>query len=215
MPRVITGAICLIILGLVPSGALAQAAREGRVQVTVVDPSGLVVPEAVVTIIGLEPSTQLLTPPEVRTTDKGVAIIERVPPGRYSVRAEFPGFDLGLLRDIRVRAGDNRHVVILPLQKLEDAVTVSRDAQTSAADRRTSEFGLNLSQEQIEALADDPNELARQIAELAGPDAIIRIDSFEGQQLPPKAQIKSIHVTRDQFAAEAAQPGSTFVDIVT
>ena len=218
MPRVLVLVICLFsfcVAGLVPSAAHAQAAREGRVQVTVVDPSGLVVPEAVVTIIGLEPSTQAVTLPEVRTTDKGVAIVERVPPGRYSVRAEFPGFDLGLLRDIRVRAGDNRHVVILPLQKLEDAVTVSRDAQASAADRRTSEFGLNLSQEQIGALADDPNELARQIAELAGPDAIIRVDSFEGQQLPPKAQIKSIHVTRDQFAAEAAQPGSTFVDVVT
>jgi hypothetical protein len=41
------------------------------------------------------------------------------------------------------------------------------------------------------------------------------VDSFEGQQLPPKSQIKSIHVTRDQFAAETAQPGSTFVDIIT
>jgi hypothetical protein len=200
-------------IGVLP--AAAQNAREGRVQVTVVDPSGLVVPEAVVTIIGLEPSTQALTLPEVRTTDKGIAILERVTPGRYSVRAEFPGFDLGLLRDIRVRAGDNRHVVVLPLQKLEDAVTVSRDAQATAADRRSTEFGVKMSQAQIEALSDDPNELARQLAELAGPDAIIRVDSFEGQQLPPKAQIKSIHVTRDQFAAEAAQPGSTFVDVVT
>jgi hypothetical protein len=200
-------------IGVLP--AAAQDAREGRVQVTVVDPSGLVVPEAVVTIIGLEPSTQALTLPEVRTTDKGIAILERVTPGRYSVRAEFPGFDLGLLRDIRVRAGDNRHVVVLPLQKLEDAVTVSRDAQATAADRRSTEFGVKMSQAQIEALSDDPNELARQLAELAGPDAIIRVDSFEGQQLPPKAQIKSIHVTRDQFAAEAAQPGSTFVDVVT
>ena len=66
-----------------------------------------------------------------------------------------------------------------------------------------------------ETLADDPLELARQIAELAGPDAIVRVDSFEGQSLPPKAQIKSIHVVRDQFAAETAQPGSTFVDVVT
>ena len=195
--------------------AVAQTARESRVQVTVVDPSGLVVPEAVVTLVGIEPATQAVTLPEVRTTDKGLAILERVPPGRYSVRAEFPGFDLGLLRDIRVRAGENRHVVILPLLKLEDAVTVSRDAQAAAADRRSSEFGVNLSPEQIEALSDDPNELSRQLAELAGPDAIIRVDSFEGQQLPPKAQIKSIHVTRDQFAAEAAQPGSTFVDVVT
>src|SRR5260221_9189296 len=57
--------------------------------------------------------------------------------------------------------------------------------------------------------------MQRQLNDLAGPDAIIRIDSFEGQQLPPKSQIKSIHVTRDQFAAETEQPGSTFVDVIT
>jgi len=173
------------------------------------------VPGATVTLGGLEPATQSTTVPDGRTSEKGIAILERVPPGRYSIRAEFPGFDLGLLRDVRIRAGENRHVVILPLQRLEDAVTVSRNAQETGADRRNVEFGVNLSDEQIQGLADDPNELQRQLAELAGPDAIIRIDSFEGQQLPPKAQIKSIHVTRDQFAAEAAQPGSTFVDIVT
>src|SRR5688572_3892739 len=209
------GALMVGICLLAPVDAAAQAARDARVQVTVVDPSGLVVPEAAVTLVGLEPATQVVVLPEAKTTDKGIAIVERVTPGRYSIRAEFPGFDLGLLRDIRVRAGESRHVVILPLQKLEDAVTVSRDAQASAADRRSSDFGLNLSNDQIQALSDDPNELSRQLAELAGPDAIIRVDSFEGQQLPPKAQIKSIHVTRDQFAAEAAQPGSTFVDVVT
>ena len=209
--------LCLVLVGVAaPVVALAQAAREGRVQVTVVDPSGAVVPAADVTLIGIEPATQAATLPPVKSDDKGIGIIERVPPGRYSIRAEFPGFDLGLLRDIRVRAGgESRHVVVLPLQKIEDTVTVGRNVQEVAADRRSTEFGLRLSDDQIQALSDDPAELARQLAELAGPDAVIRIDSFEGQQLPPKAQIKSIHVTRDQFAAEAAQPGSTFVDVVT
>src|SRR5688500_12845726 len=115
MFRVLVRMICVLMVWacVAPAAASGQNAREARVQVTVVDPSGLVVPEAVVTIIGLEPATQALTLPAARTTDKGVAIIERVPPGRYSVRAEFPGFDLGLLRDIRVRAGDSRHVVVL------------------------------------------------------------------------------------------------------
>jgi hypothetical protein len=198
-----------------PLTAFAQTARESRVQVTVVDPSNLIVPAAEVTLVGLEPTTQAATVPPVKTNDKGIAILERVPLGRYSIRAEFPGFDLGLLRDIRVRGGESRHVVVLPLQKLEDSVIVGRNTQEVAADRRSSEFGLKLSDDQIQGLSDDPGELARQLAELAGPDAIIRVDSFEGQQLPPKAQIKSIHVTRDQFAAEAAQPGSTFVDVVT
>ncbi len=217
MARILTPVICLAMLVtcLIPHAAAAQAQRESRVQVTVVDPSGLIVPDAAVTLVGLDPAAQAVPREPVKTDAKGVAIIERVAPGRYSISAEFPGFDLGLLRDIRVRAGDSRHVVMLPLQKVEDTVTVARNVQEAAADRRTTEFGVNLSQEQIEALSDDPAELARQLAELAGPDAIVRIDSFEGQQLPPKAQIKSIHVTRDQFAAEAAQPGSTFVDVVT
>ena len=216
----------LILALFLPAMAFAQTARDSteqrrqgvagsRVQVTVVDPSGAVVPAADVALVGLEPATQAAAPAAVKTSDKGIAVLERVTPGRYSIRAEFPGFDLGLLRDIRVRAGDSRHVVVLPLANFEDTVTVARNVQEAAADRRSSEFGLKLSDDQIQALSDDPEELARQLAELAGPDAIIRVDSFEGQQLPPKAQIKSIHVTRDQFAAEAAQPGSTFVDVVT
>jgi hypothetical protein len=207
----LTVGVCLL---AAPSLVLAQANRDSRVQVTVVDPSGAVVPDATVTLTGLEAGTQAAPVPAARSNEKGIATLDRVPPGRYSISAEFPGFGLGLLRDIRARAGDSRHVVVLPLQGFEDQVVVARDTQ-EAADRRTSEFGLKLSNEQINALSDDPAELQRQLAELAGPDAVFRVDSFEGQQLPPKAQIKSIHVTRDQFAAEAANPGNTFVDIVT
>ncbi len=200
---------------LLPAGLQAQPARTARVQVTVVDPSSAVVPDATVDLVGLEQATQSVTVPSGKTSGAGVAIIEGVAPGRYSIRASFPGFDLGLLRDVRLRAGDNRHVVVLPLLRLEDTVTVSQDTQAAAADRRRSEFGVQIADDLLQTLADDPLELARQIAELAGPDAIVRVDSFEGQSLPPKAQIKSIHVVRDQFAAETAQPGSTFVDVVT
>jgi Carboxypeptidase regulatory-like domain len=207
--------VCLLLLIPVMSRAQGTAARQGKLLITVLDPSNAVVQEATVTVVGLEPSTQAATLSPVKTGDKGVAVIENLAPGRYSVRAEFPGFDIGLLRDVRVRAGDNKQVVVLPLAKLEDSVTVGRDMKEVAADRRTTEFGVALRSDQIEALSDDPAELARQLNELAGPDAVVRVDSFEGQQLPPKAQIKSIHVVRDQFAAEAAQPGTTFVDVVT
>jgi hypothetical protein len=180
----------------------------------VVDPSAAVVPDATVALIGLEAGTQRVEIVPVKTSPEGVAVLEGVAPGRYSIRATFPGFDIGLLRDVRVRTGTSRHVIVLPLPRLEASVTV-QTGQAGAADRRQTEFGLKLAESQIQALSDDPQELARQIAELGGPDAIIRVDSFEGQQLPPKAQIKSIHVVRDQFAAEAAQAGSTFVDIIT
>src|SRR5688500_8893986 len=206
----------LLTVGLLAAApVLAQAPRAARVQVTVVDQTGGVAPNVTGKITGLETATQARTVEPATTATNGVATIERVLPGRYSITAEFPGFDLGLLRDIRVRAGESRHVVVLPLAKLEDAVTVGRNLAEVAADRRTSQFGNTVAQAQIDGLSDDPTELQRQLQELAGPDAIIRVDSFEGQMLPPKAQIKSIHVVRDQFAAEAANPGTTFVDVIT
>jgi hypothetical protein len=212
------GASCLLTL-LVPlltaAPVLAQAARDARVQVTVVDQTSGVVPGAIVRLTGLETATRAQTVAPGTTAENGIAILEKVIPGRYSITAEFPGFDLGLLRDIRVRAGESRHVVVLPLAKLEQSVTVGRNSAEVAADRRSSQFGNTVTQAQIDALADDPTELQRQLQELAGPDAVIRVDSFEGQMLPPKAQIKSIHVIRDQFAAEAANPGTTLVDVIT
>lgn len=196
------------------SGALAQAGREARVIVSVVDPTGGLIPGATVTLVGLEAATKAAPIAPVRTSDKGVATIERVPLGRYSIQAEFSGFDLGLVRDIRITAGENKRVIMLPFKNLQESVTVG-GGQESASSRSTQAFGMSLTNEQIDALSDDKDELQRQIDELGGPDAIIRVDSFEGQQLPPKSQIKSIHVTRDQFAAETEQPGSTFVDIIT
>ena len=214
--RVIKSVLTLVLILICSvAPAHAQSTRDGRVQVTVVDQSGGVVPGATVTLVGLETPTQAQAAPTATSGDNGIAVFERVVLGRYSVRAEFPGFDLGLLRDIRVRAGEQKHVIVLPLAKLEQNVTVGRNLQEVAADRQSSQFGNEVTQSQLDALSDDPAELQRQLQELAGPDAVIRIDSFEGQQLPPKAQIKSIHIVRDQFAAESADPGSTFVDVVT
>ncbi len=211
----VTSLVAILVAVFADRTVLAQPVRAARIQVTVVDPSGAVVPDATVDVVGLEDATRKSAVAPVKTSGAGLAVVEGLAPGRYSIRATFPGFDIGLVRDVRLRAGDNRHVVVLPLQRLEESVTVSQSTQAAAADRRRSDFGLKLADDQIQALSDDPQELARQIAELGGPDAVVRVDSFEGQQLPPKSQIKSIHVVRDQFAAEAAQPGTTFVDVVT
>ena len=211
-------AICLTGVWLVCSLStrlFAQTPRDARASITVVDPSGAVVAGATISIVGLEAATKVADAPVAKTAATGIAIVSGLAPGRYTISAEFPGFEVGLLRDIRLRSGDNRHVVVLPFAKVEESVTVGGDAQAVASTRAGSAFGLALSTDQISALSDAPAEALQQLNDLAGPNAVIRIDSFEGQQLPPKAQIKSIHVTRDQFAAETPQPGSTFVDVIT
>jgi hypothetical protein len=205
--------IAVALMAAVAVPLYAQGNR-ARVIVTVVDQSGAVVPEATVKLVGLDDATKAATLDPAKTSDKGIATVENVAPGRYSIQAEFPGFELGLLKDIRLKNGDNKHVVVLPIKKVETEVTVGRDAQAVAADPRA-RFGTALTREQIEALSDDPAEMAQQLADMAGPNAVIRVDSFEGSQLPPKSQIKSIHITRDAFAAENHSAGGLFIDIIT
>src|SRR5258706_16206489 len=58
-------------------------------------------------------------------------------------------------------------------------------------------------------------DLQRQLTEMPGHGAVIRVESFEGAPRPPKSQIRSIHITRDGFAAENHNPNAFFVDIIT
>lgn len=206
--------IVAVMLGAVTSPARSQtASQRGKVIITVADQSGAIVPGATVTMVGLDPATKAVATPPAKSDDKGVVTFERVVLGRYSIQGQFPGFDLGLLRDVRVKAGDNKHLVILPLKQMTESVTVSQDTRTAGSTRPS--IGLALTREQIEALSDDPDEMQRQLQDIAGAGARFRVDSFEGSQLPPKAQIKSIHITRDQYAAESHSIGELFIDIVT
>ena len=207
--------VCLSLVAIGATPAIAgQAARPGTLQVTVVDPSGAVIEKATVTVEGAEAATKAQTPAPVQTNPQGVASLAGLPPGRYIVKAEFPGFETRTLPEVRVRAGDNRQVMMLPIAGLQDSVTVERNKQESAADRQST-FGTVLTREQLEALSDDPETLRQQLQDMAGPGAVIKVDSFEGGALPPKAMIRSIRISRDQFAAENHSAGGTSVEIIT
>ena len=96
---------------------------------------------------------------------------------------------------------------MLAISKLEASVTVEQDKQQAAADPHGPSFGTTLTRDQIDALSDDPPTLQQQLQDMAGPGAVIRIDGFEGGALPAKAQIRSIRIARDQFAAEFHSAG--------
>jgi hypothetical protein len=204
----------LILCVLFSSSASAQARRDGRLLITVADQTGAVIPGATVAVSGQDAATRAITPDPVMTSDQGVAAIGGLAPGRYVVQAAFPGFATNFARDVRVRTGDNKQTISLEIEKLRDEITVGRDKQESAADAKVT-FGSAMTREQIDALSDNPEEMKRQLMDMAGPGAVIRVDSFEGGDLPPKSQIKSIHVTRDTFAAENHNAGAIFIEIIT
>ncbi len=207
-------AVLLFLLAcLIPGEALARQDR-ATLLVTVTDETRGVLPTATVTIAGIEASNKAVTIAPVAATTQGQAKFENLAPGRYSVTAEFSGFQTRTLPDVRIRAGENKQVIVLPIDRLQSAVTVERDRQQAASDREMT-FGSVLTREQIDALSDDPDELRRQLQDLAGPDAKLIVDSFEGRELPPKALIKSIRITRDQFAPEVHFAGEFRIEILT
>ena len=214
MTQVWRGLLAAAVWLLLAVPAVAQP-RDTRMLITVIDQTNAVIPDATVTVLGAEPATQKIELPPAKTTAAGLATIGGLTPGRYTARAEFPGFYPGVLKEVRVRQGDNRHIIVLLIENFQDSVNVSQDAQAGAADRRGDAFGSVLTREQMDALSDDPDEMQRQLMEMAGPGATLRIDSFEGGRLPPKSQIKSIRVTRDQFAAENHSADSFFVEVIT
>ena len=207
-------ALILCLACVLPASLVAQARNDATLQVTVLDETRGVLPGATVTLAGIEASNKATVIAPVSASPQGQAKFENLAPGHYSLKAEFSGFQARTVPDVRIRGGENKQVVVLPIDRLQSSVTVERDRQQAASDRDVT-FGTVLTREQIEALSDDPDELRRQLLDIAGPDAKILIDSFEGRDLPPKALIKSIRITRDQFAPEVHFAGELRIEILT
>ena len=71
----------------------------------------------------------------------------------------------------------------------------------------------------LDALPDDPDELAAALQALAGPSmgpngGQIFVDGFSGGRLPPKESIREIRINQNPFAAENDQPSGR-IDILT
>jgi hypothetical protein len=207
---------CVIALGAVMLGSPAHAQQRtpsSTLRIVVHDPSGAVIPGAVVRVGNLE--TTAASPVEVVSDGQGVAVAAGLEPGRYTVSVSFPGFETRTLTDVRLKAGEAKRDVILPIQKLDQSVSVGRDPAVAASDPNSDRFNTVLSKEQIDALPDDPDEMESVLKEMAGPGATLRVDGFRGGRLPPKSQIRSIRFSRDMFAAENHGGGMVFVDITT
>jgi hypothetical protein len=219
----------VLALGLLASFVSAPAAvRDATLFVTVIDPSGGVLPQATVTVresnsdganLAVDAAAAASASATAVTSDSGVATISGLAPGRYTIEAEFSGFETGVVT-VAVRAGERKRITVtLALQKVEDSMTVSRDAQAAAADPRGPAFGTALTREEIDALSDDPAEMLQQLLDIAGGTATIRVDGFNGGTtggaLPPKSIIKSIRIDRGRFAAEHHSPDYEDIEIVT
>ncbi len=216
----VVGLLVLLRVGpaLAAPGQVASPTTVGRLQVTVTDPSGAVIPGARVAVTGDEDATRGASVDPTLTGAQGTAVFENLRPGRYTIQADFAGFETVQVRDYRVRPGENRRSVTLPIKKLAEEVVVARDGRSASLDPGGLAFSTVLTRAQIEALPDDPELMEQVLKAMAPPGATIRVDGFTGGRLPPKSQIRSIRLPRmDQFAAQnhGGMGGMMFIDIMT
>lgn len=201
-PSFILGVVVAVL-----SAAAAPAAAQDRatLRVTVQDETAAVLPGATVVLVGADGVEHPLV-----VDERGVATAADLAPGTYEVRAAMDAFR-PTSRSVTLRRGANQVTLTLPLA-IQEEVTVS---EVDASERRDNGFTQTLSQEEIDALSDDPDEMAEQLAQMAGPGAQIFVDGFGGGRLPPKDQIQQIRFRSNSYAAEYHDAGMVRVDVIT
>jgi hypothetical protein len=198
-----------IVVGLasMAAGQMVQGTGVGStLRVTVLDQTEAALVIAAVTIVdsrGVEQTAAV--------DARGVAVFENLTPGNYQVAATADSFR-PIATPFNVRRGENRTTLRLALATIEQTVVVQ---DQSAADRRDNGFTQTLTQDQIDALPDDPDEMAEELARMAGPGAQIFVNGFRGGRLPPKDQIQQIRFHTNSFSAEYHEAGMVRVEVIT
>jgi hypothetical protein len=188
------------------SAVSAQTANDTQLRLVVVDQTGAGIPAATVTVKAAAGE------PIVFVSDEhGVATSPALTPGAVSVQVEFPGF-LPFEAPLTLRRGAMNETVTLEIEGFKQEVVVTAEATEAANTASTT----TLSQEEIDALPDDPEELAEALSAMAGPGgATFMMNGFSGGRLPNRDQIRSIRFRQNNYAADNHDAGRAQIEIIT
>jgi hypothetical protein len=191
-----------------PLYAQQNNANQSMLRLVIVDQTGAGIPGADVTVTPKAGGA----PVTYKSDDRGLAIAPPMTPGDVTVHVEFPGF-LTFEAPLTLRRGAQNQVVTLNIEGFKAEVAVN-DTNTTEASKSTSSF--SLTQEEIDALPDDPDELADALSQLAGPGgATFFMNGFQGGRLPSRDQIRSIRFRQNNYAADNHDAGRSQVEIIT
>ncbi len=195
-------------------GVRAQQAS-GTLRGTVTDQLGGLVIGATVTATDASGVERTAT-----TDDAGNYAFSALPPGRYAVHANAPGFVPFENLDVEVAAGRSEPLnITLSIAIEEETVTVTEQAGVST-EPETNVGAVVLRGADLDTLPDDPDDLSEALQALAGPSAGLEggeifLDGFTGGQLPPKESIREIRINQNPFSAEFDRLGYGRIEIFT
>ena len=179
------------------------------------DESGAVVPGAKVTLSGASGSVT------GTAANDGSYSFTGLPPGDYTVVASAP--ELALLEPVKIvlKPGVQTRDLELQVASTAQKITVAENPGPAVTtDPSNNASALVMRGSDLDALADDPDDLQADLQALAGPSAgpnggSIFIDGFSGGDLPPKESIREIRINQNPFSPEYDKLGYGRIEIFT
>jgi hypothetical protein len=208
----LTRKVFFITLIVITCAALAAAQQaRGTLRGLITDELGAAIVGANVTLTDASGVQKKTT-----TNAEGVYTFASLAPGKYSLQAVAPGFALSDTKEVDI-TGTRQSIDLTLKVTIEEKVTVTETAVSTEATNNANQTVI--AGKDLDALPDDPDELAAALQALAGPSVgpnggQIFIDGFTGSTLPSKDAIREIRINQNPFAAENDQP-SARIDILT
>src|SRR6185295_12760026 len=213
MRQTLAVATVFILCAMVSVVSFAQQSR-GTLRGVIKDELGATIVGATVTLTDAAGAEKTAT-----TNGEGAYVFNGVAPGKYFLRASAAGFAASDEAEVEVTAGD-RQAIDLTLKVTIEEQKVTIAAETPLSTEATNNANQTLiTGKDLDALPDDPDELAAALQALAGPSmgpngGQIFVDGFSGGRLPSKDSIREIRINQNPFAAENDQPSGR-IDVLT
>lgn len=181
---------------------------------TVTDETGAFVPKASINVTGPIPARTVVA------DQNGKYTITGLPPGSYTVEASAPQLSQTPVK-INLKPGTQTLNLQLKVSETVQHITVQESTgPTLSVEPSANASALVLKGADLDALPDDPEDLAADLQALAGPSAgpsggQIFIDGFSGGELPPKDAIREIRINQNPFSPEYDKLGYGRIEIFT
>lgn len=204
--------VALILLVCANLSSAQTASLNGRV----LDESGAVISAAKIDVNG--PAGLHRT---ISSGADGTFALTDVPPGNYTISASAAQLGMQAPQKITLRPGAQNLDLKLTVSVVAQKVTVDEDSgPATSIDPSGNASATVLSGDDLQALADDPEDLQADLEALAGPSAgpggnQILIDGFTGGGVPPKESIREVRVNQNPFSPEFERLGLGRVEIFT
>jgi hypothetical protein len=213
MVRFCRQVVCRVSLALAVATAWCQTAQ---LRGLVTDPTGAIIPAARVSLTAADGRSRTAA-----AANDGTYMFTGLATGDYQLQATAPNMTMAEPLAVTIRPGLQTVNLQLQVARSSQQVSVEENAGPAVAtDPASNATALVLSGDDLQALADNPEDLATDLAALAGPSAgpgggAIFIDGFSGGDLPSKDSIREVRINQNPFAPEYDKLGLGRIEIFT